>query len=220
MDKYMLLKLISLCVFLILLIYAPIWLTWVFIMYLLLRLIIFVLPTKGNDTSIVGKESALFVLDLQKCNSKNKNDFIKRVNKEIKIAKDLDYNIIYIKNVFEYYDILFSLFTMGGGFLKGSGDTEFADKLNIKSENIFIKHNQDAFTNKELSSFLVNNDIGDIYISGQDARACVLKTAVGAKNRGYNVKIIRNAINPNDNSIINKIESKNIKVINSLKDNR
>ena len=44
--------------------------------------------------------------------------------------------------------------------------------------------------------------------------------AVGAKNRGYNVKIIRNAINPNDDSIINKIESKNIKVISSLKDNR
>ena len=216
----MLIKLISLCVFLILLIYAPVWLTWVFIMYLLLRLIVFVLPTKGNGTSIVGKESALFVMDLQKCNTKNKNDFVKRVNKEIKLANDLNYKIVYIKNVFEYYDILFSLFTMGGGFLKGSSDTELVDKLNIKSENIFIKHNQDAFTNKELSSFLVNNDIGDIYIAGQDARACVLKTAVGAKNRGYNVKIIRNAINPNDDSIINKIESKNIKVISSLKDNR
>lgn len=217
MDKYMLIKLISLCVFLIILVYAPVWLTWVFIIYLLLRLMVFIMPTKSKDTSLIGKQSALLVLDLQKCNSQNKNDLIKKVNKESRLAKDLDYNIVYIKNVFEYYDILFSLFTMGGGFLKGQVGSEFTDNLNIKSNNIFIKHNQDAFSNKELSSFLHDNDIGDIYIVGQDARACVLKTAIGAKNRGYNVKIVKNAIDPNYDNIINKIKSKNIEVINSLK---
>lgn len=130
----------------------------------------------------VGKNhSTYFKYDIEK--------LIFSVNKRI-----LDYDnskVIYIVNImkdnlinklapFKVYD--------------GTEEAKLADELMVVSNNIFKKYASDAFTNKELNSFLKTIDIDEVEIVGVDGGGCVARTALAAIENGYKVTLNRECI--------------------------
>lgn len=66
--------------------------------------------------------------------------------------------------------------------------------MKIVNSEVFVKHEQDAFTSKTFSEYLKENKVDTVSIVGLDSSACVYKTALGALNRGYHVNIIKNGV--------------------------
>lgn len=123
---------------------------------------------------------ALLVVDLQKkyIDKVYGEDVVFSANSVIN--ENLGNTVVYIKQ---------------SGKLKSlDKDNGFADNLNIVSDNIFTKHAGDAFTNPELKRFLDSRQIDTVEVIGIDGGACVVMTAVGAVNNGYNVIVNTQAI--------------------------
>jgi len=52
----------------------------------------------------------------------------------------------------------------------------------------------DGFSNDALQKFLMENRINRLYMTGLDAEYCVYRTSRAAKNRGYSVNLIEDAV--------------------------
>lgn len=142
-----------------------------------------------------------FVMDIQKDATgrtarkpfpyKNSDELIKNINGVIESCREKDIKVIYIRNELKN-NLFYRLFA--GRFIKGTEGCEFDSKLNVINDNIFSKTQKNAFTNPSLESFLKQNNIDEIFITGLDAKACVFGTSIGAKNNGYKVSVIRDAV--------------------------
>ncbi len=132
----------------------------------------------------------LVVIDMQeKYMSMYDCDLVSRVNEKILDARDNNNLIIYVKNE---------------GSTDDADSYNFADCLNIVSENIFEKHYQSAFSSKDFSDFIEKLDIQEVEIIGVDGRACVFKTAMDFANRGFNTKIILSCIGAKEDRFYDK----------------
>lgn len=69
-----------------------------------------------------------------------------------------------------------------------------ADGLYILGKSIFTKEHADAFTSPELLNFLAQQGIKEIELAGIDGNYCIAASAIGAYERGYNVKLCLNCI--------------------------
>ena len=77
---------------------------------------------------------------------------------------------------------------------RGSMGTEIDKRLNASDHPHFFKRKLDAFSNSDFESFLLENKINTLYISGLDAKYCINNTVLGALNREYNVILLTNTI--------------------------
>jgi nicotinamidase-related amidase len=69
------------------------------------------------------------------------------------------------------------------------------DRRIVKINNHdFEKNRTDAFSNGALEQFLIDRQVNELYLTGVDAAYCVYYTALGAKNRGYMVKVVLDAV--------------------------
>jgi nicotinamidase-related amidase len=66
--------------------------------------------------------------------------------------------------------------------------------LHIAGFPVFDKHKGDAFSNPGLEKYLAEKNIGTIFLTGADGEFCVHFTGRGARNRGFSVNAIKDAI--------------------------
>lgn len=83
--------------------------------------------------------------------------------------------------------------TMKGQAIEGSAGTELAEPFAGLADRVLVKRVQDAFETGELDSLLAQLGVGKLRVAGLDLNYCVLKTALAARNRGFEVVVVRNA---------------------------
>ena len=71
---------------------------------------------------------------------------------------------------------------------------EFDHRLHVVTNSYFPKAYADAFSNKDLERYLVQQQVNTVFVCGLDAVHCVDATARGAANRGYRATVIEGAI--------------------------
>lgn len=180
MNKFIMIQLCSIGLAMVLCIFTPPIISYVFLILLSGRVFMFLRPTKGKRIQeLQSPQKALVVIDLQEsmCGDfgiyPQKEDFVERVNKIILTAKQKNEKIIYICQEFHRFDCIFCFLAFGGRLLHGTKSACLCSNLEMVGDSIFIKHQQDAFTSKQFEEYLQINRINEISIVGLDASACV-----------------------------------------------
>jgi nicotinamidase-related amidase len=88
--------------------------------------------------------------------------------------------------------------------IEGSPGTNIFGKIRISGNAIFSKKEPDAFSNPEFEKYLVANQVNQLVITGVYADQCVLYTTLGALNRKYQVKFVRNGVGDSSEKEVNK----------------
>lgn len=134
----------------------------------------------------------VIVLDIQPQFYHNKQldssatELIRNVNSLIDMFSPQ--KVIYIKAAGKILSISFK------GFLVDTLVTDLDSNLKIVSNNIFTKLSGDAFTSAGLNILLESNNAKEIILVGLLAESCIYQTALGGKDKGYNMYIIPEAI--------------------------
>lgn len=83
--------------------------------------------------------------------------------------------------------------TMKGQAIEGTTGTELAKPFAGLADQVLVKRVQDAFETGELNALLAKLGVGKLRIAGLDLNYCVLKTALAARNRGFEVTVVKKA---------------------------
>ena len=83
--------------------------------------------------------------------------------------------------------------TMKGQAVEGTPGTQMAKPFAGLADHEVVKRVQDAFETGALDDLLATLDVGRLRLVGLDFNHCVQKTALAARNRGYEVTIVRPA---------------------------
>ena len=67
---------------------------------------------------------------------------------------------------------------------------ELVPDLKIVSEHVFLKTKGNALTSEGFAAFVSENEIGEFYIAGADAIACVKSTCYNMTKGGYIVHVL------------------------------
>ena len=158
-------------------------------------------PSKGPKIgTYTSPRTALLVIDLQedytgpqaKQHYRDADKIISATNELIVEAQAKGMLVIFIENTFAN-PILKVL--VGGLNAPGAPGTEMDRRLvRIAGTRTFVKKNSDAFSTPDLETFLRDNQVNHVLITGLDGVACVDATARGALNRGYEVTMFPKAI--------------------------
>lgn len=115
------------------------------------------------------------------------------INDLIKRAEKSNVPILYIRNEFERTQ-LFSNLLRKFTAIKGSKGAEL-DKRLLKAEGVYFSKNKaDAFSNPSLITYLNNNGINDLIITGIFIEGCVTATVEGALARNFTVTVVEDAV--------------------------
>ena len=133
---------------------------------------------------------ALVVIDLQNDITKNYKKIIAQVNNAIDRASERNIHIVYVKH--------YNLSEKTRTFKPDTKGAELVPELKVVSENIFDKFKASALTNEAFADFISRNDIGEFYIAGADATACVKSTCYNLVKSGYKVHVISDCVTSYD----------------------
>jgi nicotinamidase-related amidase len=165
----------------------------------------------NNENNKTAK--ALVVIDIQNDITKNYKEIIDGVNKAIDWAVDNDIHVVYIRHE--------NLSAGTRTFKPNTRGAELVPDLKIVSENVFTKSKGNALTSEEFADFINKNEIGEFYLTGADAVACVKSTCFNMCKAGYKVTVISDCITSYDKRKLDEMlqyyESKGSKII-SLND--
>lgn len=81
--------------------------------------------------------------------------------------------------------------TMKGQAVEGTAGTELAEPFAELADHVLVKRVQDAFETGELDALFEKLGIGKLRVVGLDLNYCVHKTALAARNRGYQVTVVK-----------------------------
>lgn len=135
-------------------------------------------------------KKALVVIDIQNDITKNYKEVIGNINKSIEWAVKKDIDVVYIRHE--------NLSSGTRTFKPNTRGAELAPDLKIVSENIFTKYKGNALTSEAFVDFINKNEIGDFYITGADAVACVKSTCYNLRKADYGVTVITDGITSYD----------------------
>jgi nicotinamidase/pyrazinamidase len=158
-------------------------------------------PTHGKQIGrYANPGKALLVIDVQEDYTgpgkqpvlfRGVEDRIAAINKLIENSSKSAMEVVYIRQIFPDNFITRRLV---GRTIEGQPGTELDPRIKITSRNDFTKKISDAFSNPRLEEFLIRNQIDELYLTGLDAAYCIYYTALGARNRGYKVFVVRDAV--------------------------
>jgi len=115
------------------------------------------------------------------------------VQAEINNAKEKGFPIIALRQEWSIPSTkVLARLTMKGQAVEGSAGTEIAAPFAGRADHVLVKRVQDGFETGALDPLLNEMGVGKLRIVGLDLNYCVLKTALAARNRGFEVAIIRN----------------------------
>ena len=155
------------------------------------------------------QKKSLVVIDIQNDITKNYKDVIDNINKAIDWANDNDIHVVYIRHE--------NLSAGTRTFKPGTHGAEFAPDLKMVSENVFTKSKGNALTSEEFADFISKNEIGEFFVAGADAVACVKSTCFNMRKANYGVNVLSDCITSYDKRKIDGMlayyESKGSKII-------
>ena len=143
------------------------------------------------------KNKALVVIDIQNDITKNYKEIINNINKAIEWANAEDMHIVYIKHN--------NLSAGTRTFKPDTHGAELVSDMKIVSKNIFTKTKANALTSEDFSAFISENNIGEFYVSGADAIACVKSTCYNMAKSGYTVHVLSDCITSYDKKKIDEM---------------
>lgn len=159
-------------------------------------------PTQGVKIgNYADPRKALLVIDVQEDFSglkgkqpvpiKDAGEKIAVINSLIDSVSVSDMEVVYIRQLF---DDNFIMRNTIGRAIEGQPGAELDARIKVINRNNFTKKISDAFSNPGLEDFLIRKKVDEVYLVGLDAAYCVYYTALGAKNRGYKVSIVKDAV--------------------------
>lgn len=143
------------------------------------------------------KNKALVVIDIQNDITKNYKEIIENINKAVDWAVVSDIPVVYIKHN--------NLSAGTRTFKPDTHGAELVPDLKIVSEHVFLKTKGDALTSEGFAAFVSENEIGEFYIAGADAIACVKSTCYNMTKGGYIVHVLSDCITSYDKRKINEM---------------
>jgi len=132
------------------------------------------------------QKKALVIIDIQNDITKNYRDIIDNLNQAIDWAVNNDIHVVYIRHE--------NLSAGTRTFKPNTRGAELVSDMKIVSKNIFTKFKGNALTSEEFADFISKNEIGDFYIAGADAVACVKSTCYNLCNENYSVHVLSDCI--------------------------
>jgi nicotinamidase-related amidase len=88
--------------------------------------------------------------------------------------------------------------------IEGSEGTRIFGRIRISGSAIFSKKAPDAFSSSEFDDYLVANQVNELVVTGVYADQCVLYTTLGALNRGYRIRFVKNGVGDRSDKAVNK----------------
>ena len=143
------------------------------------------------------KNKALVVIDIQNDITKNYKEIIENINKAVDWAVVSDIPVVYIKHN--------NLSAGTRTFKPVTHGAELVPDLKIVSEHVFLKTKGNALTSEGFAAFVSENEIGEFYIAGADAIACVKSTCYNMTKGGYIVHVLSDCITSYDKRKINEM---------------
>ena len=143
------------------------------------------------------KNKALVVIDIQNDITKNYKEIIENINKAVDWAVVSDIPVVYIKHN--------NLSVGTRTFKPDTHGAELVPYLKIVSEHVFLKTKGNALTSEGFAAFVSENEIGEFYIAGADAIACVKSTCYNMTKGGYIVHVLSDCITSYDKRKINEM---------------
>ena len=143
------------------------------------------------------KNKALVVIDIQNDITKNYKEIIENINKAVDWAVVSDIPVVYIKHN--------NLSAGTSTFKPDTHGAELVPDLKIVSEHVFLKTKGNALTSEGFAAFVSENEIGEFYIAGADAIACVKSTCYNMTKGGYIVHVLSDCITSYDKRKINEM---------------
>ena len=143
------------------------------------------------------KNKALVVIDIQNDITKNYKEIIENINKAVDWAVVSDIPVVYIKHN--------NLSAGTRTFKPDTHGAELVPDLKIVSEHVFLKTKGNALTSEGFAAFVSENEIGEFYIAGADAIACVKSTCYNMTKGGYIVHVLSDCITSYDKIKINEM---------------
>lgn len=166
-------------------------------------------PTGGSKIHSYGKpRSAVIIMGIQEDNTGENSigqfskteEVIEASNKLIKKAETKGWEVVYIRQETPSS----YAFLVGNRLVENTPGADMDSRIKI-SGTIFTKQFTDAFWNKEFENHLINSEVDTIYLSGVPADSDLKITAEAAKNRGYDVKVVKEAIDLENYSKMNNL---------------
>ncbi len=136
------------------------------------------------------KNKALVVIDIQNDITKNYKEIIENINQAVDWAAGNDIYVVYIKHN--------NLSAGTRTFKPDTHGAELVPDMKIVSKNIFTKTKGNALTSEDFAAFVSKNKIGEFYIAGADAIACVKSTCYNMTKEGYLVHVLSDCITSYD----------------------
>ncbi len=133
---------------------------------------------------------ALVVIDIQNDITKHCREIIDNLNAAIDWAAGRGMAVVYIKHN-----------NLSGGtrtFKPGTNGEALVPELKVASDHVFVKTKANALTSEAFSEFIRTNGIGEFYIAGADATACVKSTCFNMAKAGYEVHVISDCVTSYD----------------------
>lgn len=143
------------------------------------------------------KNKALVVIDIQNDITKNYKEIIENINKAVDWAVVSDIPVVYIKHN--------NLSAGTRTFKPDTHGAELVSDLKIVSEHVFLKTKGNALTSEGFAAFVSENEIGEFYVAGADAIACVKSTCYNMTKGGYIVHVLSDCITSYDKRKINEM---------------
>ncbi|WP_320918767.1 cysteine hydrolase [Enterocloster bolteae] len=143
------------------------------------------------------KNKALVVIDIQNDITKNYKEIIENINKAVDWAVVSDIPVVYIKHN--------NLSAGTRTFKPDTHGAELVPDLKIVSEHVFLKTKGNALTSEGFAAFVSENEIGEFYVAGADAIACVKSTCYNMTKGGYIVHVLSDCITSYDKRKINEM---------------
>jgi nicotinamidase-related amidase len=145
--------------------------------------------------------TALLLIDLQAVfweqgpyEGKEKADAESAILDEIAAAKAKGYPVIAIRQEWSFPSTkVIAYLAMKGQAVEGTPGVEIAAPFAGLADHELVKPVQDGFETGELDALLERLDIGKCRIAGLDFNHCVAKTALAARNRGFDVAVATRA---------------------------
>ena len=143
------------------------------------------------------KNKALVVIDIQNDITKNYKEIIENINKAVDWAVVSDIPVVYIKHN--------NLSAGTRTFKPDTHGAELVPDLKIVSEHVFLKTKGNALTSEGFAAFVSENEIGEFYMAGAGAIACVKSTCYNMTKGGYIVHVLSDCITSYDKRKINEM---------------
>ena len=136
------------------------------------------------------QKKALVIIDIQNDITKNYKGIIDNINKSIDWAVANDIHVVYIKHE--------NLSAGTRTFKPNTRGAELVSDLKMVSKNVFTKYKGNALTCEEFAGFIKENEIGEFYLTGADAVACVKSTCFNLCKANFKVNVLSDCVTSYD----------------------